>query len=69
MLEQEFFSQRPESHPTIYAYEFVGVASHQGYIDKKMSKIDVKFAAGQKSFIIEKGNSFNAFVRGFLRFE
>lgn len=38
-------------------------------IDKKMSKIDVKFAAGQKSFIIEKGNSFNAFVRGFLRFE
>ena len=39
------------------------------FIDKKMSKIDVKFAAGQKSFIIEKGNSFNAFVRGFLRFE
>ena len=38
-------------------------------IDKKMSKIDVKFAAGQKMFIIEKGNSYNAFARGFLCFE
>ncbi len=32
MAEMEFFPQRPDSHPTIYAYEFVGVASHQGYI-------------------------------------
>lgn len=38
-------------------------------IDKNMSKIDVKFAAGQKMFIIEKGNSYNAFARGFLCFE
>ena len=32
MPEQAFFPQKPDSHPTIYAYEFVGVASHQGYI-------------------------------------
>ena len=38
-------------------------------IDQKRSKADVKFATGQKSFIIEKGNSFNAFVKGFLKFE
>lgn len=38
-------------------------------IDQKRSKADVKFATGQKSFIIEKGNSFNAFVKGFLKFD
>lgn len=38
-------------------------------IDQKRSKGDVKFATGQKSFIIEKGNSFNAFVKGFLKFD
>ena len=32
MLEQAFFPQRPESRPVVYAYEFIGVASHQGYI-------------------------------------
>ena len=38
-------------------------------IDQKRSKADVKFVTGQKSFIIEKGNSFNAFVKGFLKFD
>lgn len=42
MLEQEFFPQRPESHPMIYAYEFVGVASHQGYIKIGYTERDVE---------------------------
>lgn len=29
---QEFFPQRPEIKPTIYAYELIGVDSHKGYI-------------------------------------
>ena len=32
MAELDFFPQRPESHPIIYAYEFIGVKSHEGYI-------------------------------------
>lgn len=32
MANQEFFIQRPEVTPTIYAYMLPGVASHQGYI-------------------------------------
>lgn len=42
MAEMEFFPQRPDSHPTIYAYEFVGVASHQGYIKVGYTERDVK---------------------------
>lgn len=42
MAEMEFFPQRPESHPTIYAYEFVGVASHQGYIKVGYTERDVE---------------------------
>lgn len=42
MAEMEFFPQRPNSHPTIYAYEFVGVASHQGYIKVGYTERDVK---------------------------
>lgn len=42
MSEMEFFPQRPESHPTIYAYEFVGVASHQGYIKVGYTERDVE---------------------------
>lgn len=38
----EFFPQRPDSHPTIYAYEFVGVASHQGYIKVGYTERDVE---------------------------
>ena len=37
-------------------------------IDQKRSKANVKFSVGEKSFIIEKGNAFNAFVKGFLKF-
>ena len=42
MAEMEFFPQRPNSHPTIYAYEFVGVASHQGYIKVGYTERDVE---------------------------
>ena len=42
MAEMEFFPQRPDSHPTIYAYEFVGVASHQGYIKVGYTERDVE---------------------------
>ena len=31
-MTQEFFKQRPQVTPTIYAYELVGVASHKGYL-------------------------------------
>lgn len=31
-MAQEFFIQRPAVTPTIYAYELVGVSSHNGYI-------------------------------------
>ena len=42
MAEMEFFPQRPESRPTIYAYEFIGVASHQGYIKVGYTARDVE---------------------------
>ena len=42
MPEMEFFPQRPESHPTIYAYEFVGVDSHRGYIKVGYTERDVE---------------------------
>ena len=32
MMDDKLFPQRPQLHPTIYAYEFVGVDSHKGYI-------------------------------------
>ena len=28
----DFFPQRPDSHPKIYAYEHIGVESQKGYI-------------------------------------
>ncbi len=42
MAEMEFFPQRSDSHPMIYAYEFVGVASHQGYIKVGYTERDVE---------------------------
>ena len=32
MTEMEFFPQRPDSDPKIYAYEHIGVESQKGYI-------------------------------------
>jgi hypothetical protein len=32
MTKQEFFPSRPSTNPTIYAYELVGVSTHQGWL-------------------------------------
>lgn len=37
-------------------------------IDQKRTKATVKFATGEKPFIIEKDNQYNAFTKGFLKF-
>jgi len=42
MPEMEFFPQRPESRPTIYAYELTGVAYHKGYIKVGYTERDVE---------------------------
>ena len=42
MPEMDFFPQRSEAHPTIYAYEFIGVKSHEGYIKVGYTERDVE---------------------------
>ena len=42
MAEMSFFPQRPASHPSIYAYEYIGVASHKGYIKVGYTERDVE---------------------------
>ena len=42
MPEMEFFPQRSSSHPLIYAYEFIGVNSHDGYIKVGYTERDVE---------------------------
>ena len=42
MAEQDFFRQRPELAPTIYAYMLPGVASHAGYVKVGYTKRDVE---------------------------
>ena len=42
MPEIVFFPQRPDCHPTIYAYELVGVASHVGYCKIGYTERDVE---------------------------
>lgn len=37
----DFFVQRPQIHPTIYAYSLVGVASHNGYLKVGFTERDV----------------------------
>ena len=32
MSKSDFFPQRPEANPTIYAYELIGVATHKGLL-------------------------------------
>ncbi len=38
----DFFAERPSVHPTIYAYELDGVASHEGYIKVGYTERDVE---------------------------
>lgn len=40
-MATEFFQQRPEIHPTIYAYSLVGVESHKGYLKVGFTERDV----------------------------
>lgn len=42
MANQEFFQQRPQIHPTIYAYSLVGVDSHNGYLKVGFTERDVE---------------------------
>ena len=42
MSEMEFFPQRSGSYPSIYAYEFIGVKSHDGYIKVGYTERDVE---------------------------
>ena len=42
MASNEFFLQRPEIHPTIYAYSLVGVESHKGYLKVGFTERDVE---------------------------
>lgn len=37
----DFFVQRPQIHPTIYAYSLIGVASHNGYLKVGFTERDV----------------------------
>ena len=41
MANQDFFQERPQIHPTIYAYSLVGVASHNGYLKVGFTERDV----------------------------
>ncbi len=66
---------QPEPDPVDYSKIIVGAkVLHKSFgegtitkIDQKKTKIDVAFANGSKSFIIEKSSAFNAFVKGFLQ--
>lgn len=42
MASQEFFQQRPQVHPTIYAYSLVGVESHKGFLKVGFTERDVE---------------------------
>lgn len=42
MADIDFFAQRPEITPTIYAYKLNGVASHEGYIKVGYTERDVE---------------------------
>lgn len=42
MADMDFFAQRPEITPTIYAYKLNGVASHDGYIKVGYTERDVE---------------------------
>ena len=42
MPDMDFFPQRPDAHPTVYAYEFIGVESHKGYIKVGYTERDVE---------------------------
>lgn len=42
MTDMDFFPQRPDTSPKIYAYEHIGVASQKGYIKVGYTVRDVE---------------------------
>ena len=42
MIKKEFFPQRPEANPTIYAYELIGVSTHSGLLKIGYTDRDAK---------------------------
>lgn len=40
-MASDFFQERPQIHPTIYAYSLIGVASHNGYLKVGFTERDV----------------------------
>lgn len=48
MASQEFFIQRPEVTPTIYAYELIDVASHKGYLKVGYTERDVEVRVAEQ---------------------
>ena len=51
-MAQEFFSQRPNITPTIYAYELVGVDSHKGYIKVGYTDRDVETRVKEQLHVV-----------------
>src|SRR3989344_7099786 len=41
-MKQDFFPQKPDVKPTIYAYELIGVDSHKGLLKVGYSERDVR---------------------------
>lgn len=60
----DFFPQRPDSHPKIYAYEHIGVESQKGYIkvgytvrDVEARVYEIEHTSGVPYKILESWNA------------
>ncbi len=51
-MSMDLFPQRPETHPIIYAYEFIGVASHQGYIKIGYTERELEVRLKEQTHIV-----------------
>lgn len=49
MAINDFFPQRPDAVPTIYAYRLVGVESHKGYLKVGYTDRDVETRVKEQS--------------------
>ncbi len=52
MANIDFFPQKSESRPMIYAYEFIGVESHKGYIKIGYTERDVKTRVAEQTHVV-----------------
>ncbi|MBQ6263970.1 MAG: GIY-YIG nuclease family protein [Clostridia bacterium] len=72
-------SENPKEEPPKPKYEMPEISEGMAVVhakfgegvitklDKAQKKIDVKFASGEKTFVVMPGNEYNAFERGFLK--